>query len=82
MEGLILILGCVFIFALIMHLIATHRERGTGGADPFGRLVLACLGDRGKAQRLVEYEQSRDPQLSRDQAIRRALDRLSYDRSR
>lgn len=45
-------------------------------------LVGQLLGDRGAANRLTEYEMRRDPFLSREAAISRALWRLQYDRSR
>ena len=88
MDALLLILGCVFVFVVILHVIATRRERTGGGrapvfgADPFQRLVLACLGDRAKAQRLLDFELRRDPNLLFDDAARRALERLTQDRSR
>ena len=44
------------------------------------RLVVACLGDRGKASRLMEYETRRAPRISDEEAAARALDRLKTDR--
>ena len=88
MDALLLILGCVFVFVVILHFIATHREGASSGpprtvsSDPFQRLVLACLGDRAKAQRLLDFELRRDPNLLFDDAARRALERLTQDRSR
>lgn len=88
MDSLLLILGCVFVFVVILHVIATRREGAssvpprTVSSDPFQRLVLACLGDRAKAQRLLDFELRRDPNLLFDDAARRALERLTQDRSR
>lgn len=47
--------------------------------DMYKRLVTSCVGDKAKAERLIAYEMKRNPSLSRDQAIRSALDRLEYD---
>ncbi len=44
------------------------------------RLVAACFGDRGKAERLIAYELRRSPGLSRVDACLRAIDRLADDR--
>lgn len=43
-------------------------------------LVLACLGDAGKAERLVQYEMKRQPGISRAAAVAGALSRLQADR--
>lgn len=45
------------------------------------KLVLACLGDRAQAERLIEYEVSRAPGISREEAKLRAIDRLERDRA-
>lgn len=43
-------------------------------------LLRACLGDRGKADRLIDYEVRRSPGISRQAAIDAAMDRLQADR--
>ena len=43
-------------------------------------LITACLGDKAKAIRLLEYERRRDPTLKTSDAIETALDRLCHDR--
>lgn len=45
-------------------------------------LVTACLGDRAKAIRLIEYEQKLNPALKTLEATESALDRLCYDRGK
>lgn len=47
--------------------------------DMYKRLMTSCLGDEAKVERLIAYEQKRNSALSREQAIRAALDRLEYD---
>lgn len=49
-------------------------------ADIDSRLVRACLGDRAKATRLIDYELKRDSGISRRVAADRALERLVDDR--
>lgn len=46
------------------------------------RLVTACLGNREKAERLVQFEVKRAPAISRADAVLRAIDRLERDRGR
>ncbi len=45
------------------------------------RLIGACFGDRAKASRLISYEQTKAPHISRNEAIDRAFSRLEWDRS-
>ncbi len=46
----------------------------------FHGLVTACLGDIEKAERLIRYEMSKEPKITRLEAITRATERLSDDR--
>ena len=55
---------------------------GGGGSDGYRRLMRASNGDAARAERLIAYELKRDPLLTREAAIRSALDRLEYERSR
>ena len=43
-------------------------------------LLNACLGDKARAIRLLEYERRRNPRLKTMEAIEMALDRLCHDR--
>ena len=45
-------------------------------------LVNACLGDKAKAIRLIEYERKLNPTLKTLEATKNALDRLCYDRGK
>jgi hypothetical protein len=55
---------------------------GGGGGGDLRRLVALARGDAGRAERLIDYEIDRDPTLSRSEAIKSAIDRLEYDRTR
>lgn len=46
----------------------------------YSKLLTACLGDKAKAERLIDYEIRKDPKLSRSAAVLAALDRLYRDR--
>lgn len=48
-------------------------------ADQFSKLLNICFGDRAKAERLIQYELSRNPKLSRYAAIAEAIDRIKVD---
>jgi hypothetical protein len=45
-------------------------------------LVSACLGDKEKAIRLIEYERGLNPMIKTLEATESALDRLCYDRGK
>lgn len=51
-----------------------------GAQTPWARLLRACGGDHGKAERLLDYEQRKAPGISRDEAALRALQRWERDR--
>ena len=55
---------------------------GGGGGGDYRRLVALARGDSGRADRLIDFELKRDPSLSRAEAVRSAIERLEYDRSR
>lgn len=55
---------------------------GASGGGDMRKLVALARGDAGRAERLVDYELKRDPTLSRGEAIRSAIERLEYDRTR
>jgi len=55
---------------------------GGGSGGDFRRLVALARGDAGRAERLIDYELDRDPTLSRGEAIKSAIERLEYDRTR
>ncbi|NMG01137.1 M23 family metallopeptidase [Aromatoleum toluolicum] len=51
-----------------------------GAQTPWARLLRACGGDIGRAERLMDYEQRKAPGISRDEAASRASERLERDR--
>lgn len=55
---------------------------GGGGGTEYRRLVALARGDSGRAERLIDYEIKRDSGLSRAEAVRSAIERLEYDRTR
>ncbi len=58
-------------------------NRGSPGVSAaYSSLLSACMGDRAKVERLIQYELSRNRSLSRSQAVDSALASLRYDRSR
>ncbi len=56
-------------------------RRGVGrGVDVEGDLLSACGGDKSMAERLIQHERERKPNLSRTGAALLALSRLRDDR--
>ena len=59
---------------------AANSGRARNLSPDYGRLLRACLGDHAKVDRLVNFEISRNPALSYDQAVSMAYSRLDEDR--
>jgi len=57
-------------------------KRRFGARTAHRQLVRLVMGDESAAERLIAYEIKRAPRLSRDEATRRALDRLVHERTR
>ena len=55
--------------------------RGAGSPE-YRKLLRMTMGDREQAERLIRYERRYAPGADREQLIRRAIDRLEYDRRR
>jgi hypothetical protein len=76
-----IVLGILAIIA-IFYLIT--RARATGTIMPesyhYGVLLRRARGDASLAARLIEYERRRNPEASRAQHIREAIERLERDR--
>ena len=58
------------------------RPRRPVDAEPFSKLVGICFGDKAKAERLIAFEQNRNPRLSRLAAIQMAIDAVARGNSR
>lgn len=84
-EMLLYALGIFFVTVVAHHFIYRRKssrssKSSTNAGSDHSRLVGACFGDRAKAVRLADYEKSRAPNISRSEAIKRALERLQGDR--
>lgn len=55
-------------------------EKAGLGVSVDGDLVRACRGDRKMADRLIQHELDREPELSRTAAVLMALSRLRDDK--
>ena len=65
----------------LRELVAIIRRKLPGSPLPLeDRLRQMCHGDAACAERLVAYESSRAPGLSRKEALNRAIERLAHDR--
>jgi hypothetical protein len=53
--------------------------RGAGAASHESRLLRQCQGDAAQAERLLQAELNRSPNISRDEAALRARQRLERD---
>lgn len=67
-------------FERFMNRIRTRQAR-PGQRSPFySDLVHRVGGDRSVADRLIEYERKRAPHVSRDELVKRAIERLERDK--
>jgi hypothetical protein len=76
----IALLVVVVMFAALVLWFAARLRRRARWLSPEQQLIR-MMGAVG-ADRLIKYEQDRNPHLSRREAARRALDRAEYDRGR
>lgn len=47
--------------------------------DDFGKLLSIVLGDKKKAERLIEYEKSKAPEADRKTCVKNAINRIQND---
>ncbi|MDH5434556.1 MAG: hypothetical protein OEY19_11475 [Gammaproteobacteria bacterium] len=65
---------------LIASVIYWLQFRTTADINSFEHdLIRRCFGDRNKAERLINHEMKRSPDLSRIDAVKRALDSIARD---
>ncbi|MGB4811163.1 MAG: hypothetical protein WBP13_01600 [Methylophilaceae bacterium] len=57
------------------------KRKVKNNGDDLSKLITACLGDKAKAIRLIDYEQKIKNGLSRKEAIKYAIAKLTRDRS-
>ncbi len=89
-TGIVLIAFVVGVFALSFKKPAAgHAQKATSGkrrgagsqrSSAEARLILACMGDRAKAERLVKYEMKKKPGMNRERAVLAVLETLDHDR--
>lgn len=77
-ENLIRVAAIVLMIAYFARLWLEDR-RNSEGNSPEQVLLHMCLGDRGQVKRLIAFERSRDPGISRREAIVRAIESLHRD---
>lgn len=75
---IVLVLVALAAFIVSRFAPSPTAKRSRSKSDP---LVTAVLGDRAKADRLMSYELKRAPGITQEEARRRALDRLTDDRT-
>ena len=80
-QVLILVLVAVVIYIIWVLFI---RGAKPTESSLYSELVSRCMGDRGQAERLIEFEKTRAPEgyTERAELIARALRRLERDKHR
>jgi hypothetical protein len=89
-TGIVLIAFVVGLFALSFRKPAAgHVKKGPSTktrrassqrSSAEARLILACMGDKAKAERLVNHEMNKKPGINREQAVLAVLETLERDR--
>jgi hypothetical protein len=77
-DNLIRIVAIVSIVAFLARVWIKDRRRSDGNS-PMEVLLHMCLGDRRQVKRLIAFERSRSPGISRREAIARAIESLRRD---
>ena len=84
-TGLYSVIVMLMIALVVWPLLKSLKPSGNNGpkeSEVYRRLVLACHKDPEIAERLITLEQNKNPELSREECIRRAFSRLADDRGR
>jgi hypothetical protein len=77
------VLGAVVIVASLIWIFKSSggtTSTGPKGANAEHELMNACGDDKGLAERLIKLEEKRSPEISRAEAVTRALNRYRRDR--
>jgi len=77
-----LVLAAVVAALVLLRIFRNRPKTGKRGlgVDIDGDLLRACRGDRAMAERLIQHELARKPELSRPSAVLLALSRLRDDK--
>lgn len=84
-AGLYAVLVLLVIAVVVWPLLKSSQSSGRSGpkeSEMYRRLVVACHKDPEIAERLITLEQTKNPELSREECIKRAFSRLADDRGR
>lgn len=70
--------------AVVFFLVVTFgksgdKRTGSGKSRAESELLRLTLGDKNKAERLIQYEMRKKPGLSRAEAARAAVESIRYD---
>jgi hypothetical protein len=73
------VIALLLLVVLLLAPFVRLRTRSPAPPTPRQRLLHACLGDKRQVRRLVNLERAKQPGLSRQEAILRALDAIQRD---
>lgn len=76
MEKLIFL---ILVIAIIAAFVISRGKIKTSGKRYEKELLTRCLGDKTKAERLISYELTRNPNLSRENAAKNASESITRD---
>ena len=77
MAQISVILLTIAIIALFLFFWLKKYKSKTGGFER--QLIGKCFGDHNKANRLINFELQKNPQLSRERAAKNAIQSLTRD---
>ena len=76
------VLGLLFgpFAVIIAYLIPQLSENSISEKKLYDKLLMLTRGDESLAERLINLEKEKNPNLNRKQLIKNAIERLEYDR--
>ena len=69
-------------YSILPGFILTAAGFALAGSGRYYQELLKLTTDRDMAERLIDLESRKNPQLNRDECVRRAYEKLRYDKSR
>lgn len=85
LSGNLLLGGIVLLGIIAVYFLPSREKGGVGGinrltGNAYQQLVTKANGDKALADRLIKFEQKKNPDLSYEEAAEFALDRWNRDR--
>jgi len=70
----------LYVIVAIIIIFVLYLIFSKGSGSDYGELLISCDNDKGLADRLINLEKKRKPNISHDEAVTRAINSYRRDR--